>query len=320
VAAVGDSATTARILHTISLVTPSSAIGVLGASSLVGQPLLDRLSRSGHDLLACSRSVASKPNPSSFTWWKLGEPLPNHLHVGSWIALCPPWATVEAFDWLVASGATRLVALSSASTIAKKRSPDAGERRLAARLIEAEHALESKAKRAGIALVILRSTMIYDGTSDHNTASIAAFVRRFGWFPIAAPALGLRQPVHADDVAAACVAALMHPAPKPMYWISGGETLTFRDLVERICRCQGLRSRLISLPRVAWQVASLVASIVGRGGRVTLGTAARMNDDLSCDHCDAARDLGFQPRPFLPGGGTGSRPEASKPVVPEALS
>ncbi len=291
----------AHSLLNVSVVTRSSPIGVLGATSLVGRPLLDRLARAGHELLACSRFAASQPQAAGTTWWTPGEQLPSDLVVGPWIALCHLWVTVEAFDWLVASGATRLVALSSTSAVTKMRSPDASERRLADRLLTAEHELEARARMAGIVLVVLRSTMIYDGTSDRNTTRIAAFVRRFGRFPIAGPALGLRQPVHADDVAAACVAALAHPAPKGMYTISGGEALTFRDLVQRICRSHGLPPRLVPLPRVAWQIASLVSHVCDRGDRVTVGMAARMNDDLSCDHSDAGRDLGFRPRPFLPG-------------------
>jgi nucleoside-diphosphate-sugar epimerase len=281
-------------------VTRSAPIGVLGATSLVGRPLLDRLACEGRELLACSRFAALQPQTAGMTWWRPGEPLPSDLRVGSWIALCPLWFTVEAFDWLVASGATRLVALSSTSAVTKARSPDAGERRLADRLLTAENELEARVRMAGLTLIVLRSTMIYNGTSDQNTARIAAFVRRFRWFPIAGPALGLRQPVHADDVAAACIAALAHPAPKGMYTISGGEALPFREFVERICHSHGLPPRLVPLPRLAWHVASLFSDVFSGGDWVTAGTATRMNDDLSCDHAAATQDLGFRPRPFQP--------------------
>ena len=65
-------------------------------------------------------------------------------------------------------------------------------------------------------------TMIYDGVTDGNIAAIAAFIRRRGWFPVAGPARGLRQPVHAADVAAACLAALEKaPLPQTVYAVSG---------------------------------------------------------------------------------------------------
>jgi nucleoside-diphosphate-sugar epimerase len=288
----------ARNLHDLSIVSRVSTVGVLGATSLVGRPLLARLVESGRHALVCSRQPPTRPSPGSITWCTPGDPVTGLIT--RWIALCPPWATVDAFEWLVASGCQRLVALSSTSIGTKLSSPDVRERRLAERLATAEEALVTRAAQAGIRLVFLRPTMIYDGHSDGNVATIAAFVRRFGWFPLCGPARGLRQPVHADDVAAACLAALDHDAAKPAYTLSGGEALPFRDLVDRTCRAHGLPPRMIHLPRAAWRLAARVGRCLGLARDATAGTAARMNEDLSCDHADAARDLGFRPRPFLP--------------------
>ncbi len=277
-----------------------SSIGVLGATSLVGPPLLARLVQSGRSVLACSRRPSTQPSADGIAWCTSGESLPVAVPPPHWIALCPPWATVDALEWLTASGATRLIALSSTSIVTKQASPDRSERQLAERLATAEAALASQAAHAKIAIVILRPTMIYDGHSDGNVTAIAAFARRFGWFPVCGPARGLRQPVHAEDVATACLAALDFDVPQATYMLSGGEVLSFRDLVERICRAQGLTPRLVHLPRWAWQFAAFVGRALGLARGATLGTAARMNEDLSCDHAAAARDLGFQPRPFQP--------------------
>jgi nucleoside-diphosphate-sugar epimerase len=222
-----------------------------------------------------------------------GEPVTH------WIALCPAWATVDACEWIMACGAERLVALSSTSVLSKQTSPDAAERRTAERLAAAEAALFSCAARTRVSLVLLRPTMIYDGHTDGNIAAIAAFARRWGWFPVCGAALGLRQPVHADDVADACLAALDHPAPKPIYTLSGGEALPFRELVRRTCRAHGLTPRVIAMPRVAWRLAAGVGRCLGLAGGATTGTAARMNEDLVFDHADAAADLAYRPRPFL---------------------
>lgn len=277
---------------------PLHAVGVLGATSLVGESLRRRLIQSGQRVLACSRHPPPTGPSEATTWCVTGRPTPVDERVARWIALSPAWATVDAFDWMRRAGCTRLVALSSTSVFTKQTSPDAGERALAVRLAQAEDTLTSSAGRAGIALVILRPTMIYDGHSDGNVARIAGFVRRFGWFPVCKPANGLRQPVHADDVAAACVAAIDHAAPQATYTISGGEVLSFRDLVSRTCAAHDLTPRLVQLPVGAWRIAALFSRLLGLG--VTLGTALRMNDDLSCDHVAALQDLGFRPRPFQP--------------------
>ncbi len=277
----------------------SSIVGVLGATSLVGPPLVARLVQTGRHVLACSRQPPAEPSADGITWCRPGGYLPAASPVTHWIALCPPWATVDVFDWLVASGAKRLVALSSTSIATKQRSPDVTERRLAEQLAASEEALITRASRAGVILVLLRPTMIYDGCSDGNITTILAFVRRFGWFPVCGPACGLRQPVHADDVASACLAALDHRAPRATYTLSGGEVLPFHDLIERTCRAHGLKPRLIHLPRVAWQFAACVGRMLGFTHGATTGTAARMNEDLSWDHGDASRDLGFRPRPFV---------------------
>jgi nucleoside-diphosphate-sugar epimerase len=276
---------------------PSHPVGVLGATSVVGPPLTRLLMEAGRSVLACSRNPPLAFSGDAIAWCRPGDAV--HGPILHWIALCPIWATVDAFDWIVHTGCTRLVALSSTSVLTKKASPDVNERHLAERLVQAEGALAASARRAGITLVILRPTMMYDGHSDGNVARIAAFVRRFGCFPVCSPADGLRQPVHADDVASVCVAALDHDAPRPIYTISGAESLSFRDLVTRTCLAHGLTPRLVNLPDAGWRLAALVGRLLGLP--VTTGTAGRMNDDLSFDHEAATQDFGFRPRPFQPG-------------------
>lgn len=295
----GAPCTSASPLSSDPLVNPSHAVGVLGATSLVGDPLRLRLVSLGRPVLACSRRPQSQATAAGFTWCRLGDSISDTEPVSKWITLCPPWATVDAFEWMVHAGCTRLVALSSTSVCTKRSSPDAGERALAERLAQAEDTLAASAARVGITLVILRPTMIYDGVSDGNVARIASFVRRFGCFPVCSPAEGLRQPVHADDVASVCVAALDHDAPRPIYTISGAESLSFRDLVTRTCLANGIAPRLVDLPDAGWRLAALVGRLLGLP--VTKGTAGRMNDDLSIDHEAATQDFGFRPRPFQPG-------------------
>ena len=97
--------------------------------------------------------------------------------------------------------------------------------------------------------VILRPTLIYGRGRDKNISEMARFIRRFGFFPIFGQAEGLRQPVHAEDVAGACVAALeTSAATNRMYYLSGGETLSYREMTGRIFSVLGRHPRLLHVP------------------------------------------------------------------------
>ena len=296
-------------------------VGVLGAKSLVGRHLLPLLTRRPARVVAVSRSRAAPAAHPRITWCLPGGPLPAALPLPDWIALCPIWTVAEHLPWLESLGIRRLVALSSMSAATKTASPAAEERRLAACLAAAEDGLLAWADSRDIGLTILRPTMIYDGLHDRNVAAIAACVRRYRCFPLCGAAEGLRQPVHAGDVAAACLAASERDPPRRSYTLSGGEALPFRELVQRTCRAHGLPPRTVRLPPWLWQT---LAAVAERLGLMTGGSAAgigrRMNEDLSAGHAEAACDLGFEPRPFVPGGGGWAAEGFAPPAAVETVS
>lgn len=283
---------------------PREAVGVIGATSFVGARLLSRLSGPGapaaRRVLACSRNG---PPPGAaggpVDWHRLaagrraaGGPIPR------WVTLCPIWNVAEHLPLLESAEARRLVVVSSTSRFTKMSSPAAADRVLAARLAAAEDAVAEAAAARGIELVILRPTLTYDGLHDHNVAAIARFIRRMGFFPLAGRAVGLRMPVHADDVATACGRAVDADGLRPAYELSGGETLPYREMVRRIFAWLGLPARLVTVPEAMIRVAAPLAAWVPGGGAL-VGMAARMNEDLVFDHGPAAADLGFTPRSFI---------------------
>jgi nucleoside-diphosphate-sugar epimerase len=290
----------------------TQAVGVLGGTSFVGQRLLTRLEQFGlqrpgspaavRRLVAFSRSArpaAATDTPGVVQWH--GLPV-DHATWGEaithWIAACPLWAVPEHLPLLEAAGARRLVALSSTSRFTKRSSPVSAERALAARLAAAEEDVLGGARARGIVTTIFRPTMIYDGIHDRNVTAIADFIRRFGFFPVAGGATGLRQPVHADDVATACLRALACDGPRDeAYALSGAETLSYREMVLRIFAWLDRPARVATIPAgLVRAVAPLLGRLPGLGSLPAM--AARMNDDLVFDHGAASRDFGFQPRPF----------------------
>jgi nucleoside-diphosphate-sugar epimerase len=264
-------------------------VGVLGATSFVGRALGPRLEQDGWRVVPFSRS--GSPAVAS------DAPIPF------WIALCPIWALPEHFARLEAHGATRLVALSSTSRYTKNASADAAERDVARRLDAAEEMVQAWGAARGVATVILRPTLIYDGIHDKNITLIASFIRRRGWFPVLGAAKGLRQPVHVDDVAAACTAALTQGVAGAAYDLSGADTLSYRDLVDRVGRAVGVDPRVVAIPRWALRLAVPVLRLRPAYRGLSVGMFDRMNEDMVFDHSAARRDLGFEPRGFrLPEG------------------
>ena len=276
-------------------------VGVLGATSLVGEPLLPLLTAAGWRTIACTRATCLPCGPADggVSWCHPGDARPGgETVVATWIALCPLWALPNQLAWLESLSIRRLVALSSTSLITKRESPDPEERRVARVLAATEQTLRAWSVARDVEVCLLQPTMIYDGVRDGNVAAIAAFVRRHGWFPVAGPARGRRQPVHAACVAAACVAAIGRDSLAPAYTLSGGAALPFRELVAAVFAACGLPPRIIHVPRPVWTILLPLARAFGIAEGVSRGMAARMNDDLAFDHADAAHDLGFRPRPF----------------------
>lgn len=264
-------------------------VGVLGSTSLVARSLLPRLTRSGFGVLPCSR---------------LSQPIPATLPSGTapisvWISTVPLWVLPEQLDAIGRLGARHVIAVGSTSRYTKMDSHDPAEQDTAARLALGEERLIEWASRNGVAWTLLRPTLMYGLGIDRNVSEIARFIRRFGFFPVLGTASGRRQPVHIEDVAQACIAALQAPAAVDRsYNLSGGEVLTYREMVTRVFAALGRQPRLLPIPLAAFRVGIAVLRHVPRCGGWSATMALRMNEDLVFDHADASRDLGFRPRGF----------------------
>lgn len=219
--------------------------------------------------------------------------------IKDWVSVAPIWALPQYFSMIEACGARRMVVLSSTSLLAKKDSPDQSEQALAQGLHAGEQALRIWAEAREVEWVILRPTLIYGYGQDKNVTEILCFIRRWGFFPLLGRADGLRQPVHVEDVAIACVSALTVPAAgNRIYTLSGGETLSYREMVCRVFAAIGKCPHLVTVPRRIFRLAVMALRLLPRYRNWTTEMAERMNRDLVFDHSDAVRDLGFSPRPF----------------------
>lgn len=274
---------------------------VFGASGQIGVPLIERLCASGWQVVAVSR--VPRADAPGLRWL-----------CGDLVAAMPaPPARVEAVfsagpldhfaRWYadVAPAAVRVVAFGSTSVDAKRTSPDPDERALATRLAEAEATLFAAAAARGAAATVLRPTLVYGRGLDRNLSRIVAQARRFGRIALPSSARGLRQPVHADDLAEAALRCLPAAAAHGRaYALPGGETLPYREMVARTLAALRPAPALHALPMPLFRALLALAQATGTARDLSAAAVARMAEDLAFDAGPARRDFGYAPRAFAP--------------------
>lgn len=279
--------------------TLKTPVLVMGATSLIGRHLLDRLGDAAIDAMALSR----RP-PSGDARWLNADLSDPHLEralpdVATVFSLSPIWLLPAALPALKARGMTRLVVFSSTSRFTKQASDVPAERAVAASLADAEAAVERFCASQGVAWTILRPTLIYDEGHDGNVSRLAGLIRRFGILPLSGGGEGLRQPVHAADLAVGALHAAASPAAQDKaYDLVGGETLPYRLMATRIFEGLGRRPAILTLPPALFALLLKLASPILPGATTAMG--ARMGQDLTFDSSPAARDFGWAPRDFRP--------------------
>ena len=278
------------------------AVLTLGATSLIGGALTALPNRPA--LICVSRSPpASTPPQTRWIRADLTDPAWGanlvDLRANRALALAPIWTVAPAVDQLADLGVQRLVSFSSTSRFTKAASPETAEREVAERLARSEALLIESCERRGVAWTILRPTLIYLEGRDQNVSRLARLIRRLGVLPLAGDGSGLRQPVHAQDLATVALTALVTPAAAGRaYDLPGGETLTYRAMVERIFEGLGQRPRILALPPAVWRLGFTVARPFLPGASAQMG--ARMEADLTFDSQPAEADLNWRARPFRP--------------------
>ena len=269
-----------------------SIVLVFGATGSVGRFLLPLLLPQ-HQVIAVSRSL-----PSDKAGWingDLNDPRRAWPAVDTAISLGPLDAFAAWLQRYPATSLRRVIALSSMSVESKRESMDPLERALAMRLLAAESSVMGIAVERGIACTLFRPTLIYGAGTDRSLAPIARFARRWRMLPVPFGASGLRQPVHARDLAAACVAALEKTDTfGKIYALGGGERLRFDTLLLRLRAAQPGFVLPVPVPMMALRLATLL-----RRGLFSKTAIARLRQPLIADNGEAIRDFGYAPAAFI---------------------
>ena len=271
---------------------------VTGASSQLGVFLLPRLADAGFRVLAFSRKAPELPAEvsESVRWIRPGKEAGPAVHLVS----CGP---LDLAHELIAKNreVQRVVAFSTTSVLTKAGSENRQESALIASIQADEQRLRNLCEERNIALTLLRPTLIYGCGLDRNISLMAKFGRRFGFIPVASDANGLRQPVHADDLAALTVRCLVSKTAIRLESAAcGGSTLSYREMMEKTAAACGKKVRILTLStRVLAAAVRLVALLPAFRG-VNPEMVRRQRRDMVFDDSGLRKTLGYQPRPFHP--------------------
>jgi len=300
---------------------------LLGASSQIGVFVIPQLILAGFDVLAVSRKGRPKDYPAfaQVEWLSEAEAM-NVVHSCEYLLSAGPLDLAKKFLTTdspqekidsgssperqtaspVTPGLTRspfktAVIFSSSSVETKQNSKNPNERSQIKSMLNLESELQLLAESNSTKLVIFRPTLIYGCGLDTNISRLASWITRFGFIPVNGKACGLRQPVHAEDLASAAVNALLVEETLPeLMFLTGGETLSYSEMVTRIFSAMEKSPRLVYLPQ--WFLVSLIrlVSLLGMVKDANTEMVKRQQIDLVFDDHLARELLNYRPRPFLP--------------------
>ncbi len=277
------------------------SILVTGASGQIGQFVIPRLLRSGNEVIALSRRgpPVNYPEFPNLRWIQPSQLERAGAGVTSMISAGPMVLALECLE--SCHGIRRAIVFSTTSVTVKARSGSFHERAQMAELADIEEALRNRADRRNVELCLLRPTLIYGAGADENVSRIARWVKSWPIIPVVGRAGGLRQPVHADDlaIAAARVVAMSAEIPGELT-LCGGSTLSFRAMVVSICQGAAVRCWILTMPG-----APLIGlfSLMGRFSKrasVFAEMLRRQAVDLIFDDGVARQIIDWAPREFAP--------------------
>ena len=213
------------------------------------------------------------------------------------ISALTPW--LQAF---ADHGVNRVIAFSSTSIFTKTESNDPHDLAWVNELKVGEEQMIAECERLGIAWTIFRPTLIYGGKlGDRNVSDIARLIKKLNFFPMFGKGNGLRQPVHAADLAKACIQACDENAAfNRAYILSGAETLSYTQMVKRIFLALDRKPRFIRTPIWVFEVAVSIAKLHPRYAHLTSSMARRMQQDMNFSYEEAKAAFGYSPRSFDP--------------------
>jgi uncharacterized protein YbjT (DUF2867 family) len=296
---------------------------VTGGSGFLGEYVLAEAARRGHNCIALTRSPAAAATVTARGATPLTGDLDDAIALPGLFtaARCDALVNLASLGFGHAAG---IVAAARAAGLDRSVfvSTTAVTTTLPARSKVVRLAAERDIETSGLKWTILRPTMIYGAPGDRNLSRLLTLLCRTPVLPVPGGGRRLQQPVHVADLASAVLAAVEQPAAAGRrYDIAGPEPLTFADLLVTCAEAVGSRTRCVPVPLAPSVTALRGYERFSRALRIKAEQLERLAEDKAFVIDDAARDLGYAPRPFAAGiraeaAALGLTPVPSTPLVP----
>jgi NADH dehydrogenase len=233
----------------------AAKVAVTGAFGFTGRALSERLLAAGHEVVTLTRRTCTgDPLAARVTIRPFGSASTDDLARSLegvetlfstyWLRFPRGGSTFEgavarSADLVAAAqqaGVRRIVQVSVVNAAADADTP----------YVRAKAAVEAVVRGSGLEWVIVRPTLTY-GPNDILINNLAWALRRFPVYGMPGFGRYTVQPVHVDDVARICVEAAAGPSGE-IVDAAGPETLTYRELVDRVRTAIGSRSLVVPMP------------------------------------------------------------------------
>lgn len=274
---------------------------VTGATSQIGIFLLPLLVNKQFNVIALSRT--HRDDSKGIRWLKgdLGSidfDILNKMEIHTVIHL----AEITLINNIIkdTTSIKRVIAFSSTSALTKINSNCETDRKMAKDLLFGEKLMINTCGLKSINFTIFRPTMIYGANVDKNVAFISKFMSNYGFFPIIGNAESLRQPVHASDLANACLLAIDKKTSfGKIYNLVGPETIKYIDMIQKISNSLNKKIVLIKVNKFIFTLAVTVLRILPQFRHLSVGMVDRLEQNLCFDSEDAIKDFNYNPVCYL---------------------
>jgi GT2 family glycosyltransferase len=220
----------------------------------------------------------------------------KHVDASVLIYTSPIWLLPNLLKKLNHANLTRIICFSSTSVFTKSTSENNYESELANKLKNSEAEIIKICVSKNIKYTILRPTLIYGLGIDKNVTSIVKFIKKFKCFLVYPPANGLRQPVHANDLAITALKIINNNVCfNQSFNLGGMEQLSYNQMLLRIFALLNMKPRIFKLSFLPILL-NFAGKFLGKG--INSSIAKRMNKDLIFDNEIPSNIFNYKPRAF----------------------
>lgn len=276
-------------------------VAIVGASSQIGHTLIQRLEAAGYVAYRIGREDRGSANGiTTHIFYELSESFVPSLDYADAVISLAPLPSIEVVVKMAqALRAKRIIAFGSTGRFSKVGSTSLIERDFVVQQEHAEMLFTKHCEELDIGWTLFRPTMIYGADNDQNIFFIKTMIRKFGFFPIPMGANGLRQPVHINDLAEACLSVLVREASfNKAYNLGGNDILALSELVKKIFQSEGRTPLILPIPSSLYFGIIEIAKKIPKYSFLRKEMVERMFKDLTVNNQEAIDDFGYSPIPF----------------------